>query len=626
MNQGNKHFSHPHNLVLHQLPQGVDLPCSGCNSSSTGTIYICWPCNFYLHEQCYHATRSMEHPSHPLHPLTLVPYPTYLSNSFYCNSCKDVGTGFSYSCADCEFDLHVQCAYSTFITTNFQTAHLFQELVPSSWKSQHPSMSHNIPFVSAHDGFPSPFTSAQNPDVTLNFVSNKQHHSTSHDQGYGSIPPSRQNSISTAQDPYMAQNGPSVSIPMSSQNPIPIVHDPSMAPNGLSVSKPMSSQNLIASVQYPPISQNEPSASTTNPPNPISTTQDPTMLQNRPFVSIHTSSQNTVATVQYPSISQNEPSVSILTNPPNPIPSTQDPPMPQNEPSVSIHSISQNPAASTQYASMAQTEPSTNPSNPIPKVQDSPIPQNVAYISIPSSSPNPITSSQDLSVPQNEMKDKGITHFSHPHKLAKVDIPEDEDEENEVTCSGCEDTLVGKGYSCVEPKCDFHLHETCFNLKRVIQHKSHPEHPLTLLPVAPYNNKNGEFTCNACFSDGTGFTYNCSVCTFDLHTQCVSLPETVKRSDHEHVLKLCYSCPVKSEDHTVSCDVCHGDVQNDRWAYYCDSCDYATHLGCVDCEECEEYSIIDAQAQLQRLQLQMEMARQQAQFMAGLGASLSSLV
>nr|GEY12687.1 hypothetical protein [Tanacetum cinerariifolium] len=578
MDQGNKHFSHPHNLVMHQLPEGVDLPCSGCNSSSTGTIYICWPCNFYLHEQCYHATRAMKHPSHPLHPLTLVPYPTYLSNSFYCNSCKLMGTGFSYSCADCEFDLHVQCAYSVSMTTSFQTAHLFQQLVPSSWNSQHTSMSHDVPFVSAHDSFPVP---AKNPDMTPNFFSNTQYQSTStHDEGYDSIPPSRQNSIHTAQDPYMAQHGPSVSIPPSSQNAIASVHNTSLAHNETTVSI------------------------STNPPNSMPSTQDPSIPQNRPSVSIHTSSHNPNATVQYPSISL-------------------------YEPSVSIHTSSHNPAASTQYPTMAHTEPSVtipaNPPNPFPKAHDPPIPQNVAYISIPTSSPNPVSSSQDPSVPQNELKDKGITHFSHPHKLSKVDIQEDEDEENEVTCSGCEDTLVGKGYSCVEPKCDFHLHETCFNLKRVIQHKSHPEHPLTLLPVAPYNNKNGEFTCNACFSDGTGFTYNCSVCTFDLHIQCVSLPETVKRSDHEHVLKLFYSCPVKNEDDTISCDVCHGGVQKDRWVYYCESCDYGTHLGCVDCEECEEYSIIDAQAQLQRLQLQMEMARQQAQFMAGLGASLSSL-
>ncbi|MFS8026752.1 hypothetical protein Hanom_Chr16g01490411 [Helianthus anomalus] len=137
--------------------------------------------------------------------------------------------------------------------------------------------------------------------------------------------------------------------------------------------------------------------------------------------------------------------------------------------------------------------------------------------------------------------------------------------------------------------------------KKEIHHKSHPEHPLTLLPQAPYDNK-----------DGTGFTYHCSICTFDLHTTCVSLPETVNPDDHKHTLKLFYSCPVKDED--FYCDVCHGEVQKDC---------YGSHLDCVDCEKYE--CTLDPQAQLQMLQLQMQMARQSAQFMASCGASLASL-
>ncbi|KAI3818662.1 hypothetical protein L1987_12477 [Smallanthus sonchifolius] len=112
MNSGYKHFSHAHNLIIHQTHEAAKMSCSGCNSPVIGTVYACWQCNFVLHEQCFHATRSLKHPSHPSHPLTLVPYPTYPSNSFYCNSCKLTGTGLSYSCSDCEFDLHVHCAHS----------------------------------------------------------------------------------------------------------------------------------------------------------------------------------------------------------------------------------------------------------------------------------------------------------------------------------------------------------------------------------------------------------------------------------------------------------------------------------------------------------------------------------
>ncbi|KAK1424920.1 hypothetical protein QVD17_20261 [Tagetes erecta] len=187
---------------------------------------------------------------------------------------------------------------------------------------------------------------------------------------------------------------------------------------------------------------------------------------------------------------------------------------------------------------------------------------------------------QRPSFPQKGSKNEAIKHFTHPHNLSLVDI--NSDTENEVVCSGC------KG-------------------------------------------------------DGTGFTYNCSICKFDLHITCANLPETVNRPDHEHVLKLFYSCPVQGEEYSVSCDVCYGSVQKDEWGYYCESCDFGTHLGCVHCEKCERDSVVDAQMQLhnsqmqlhmlrlqmqsqnQRLKFQMDMSRRQSQFLSSLGKSMLSL-
>ncbi|KAI3796703.1 hypothetical protein L1987_39382 [Smallanthus sonchifolius] len=315
---------------------------------------------------------------------------------------------------------------------------------------------------------------------------------------------------------------------------------------------------------------------TSYPQNTIPNIQDPSMPQDRissaqyPFVTQTGPSVSIPASTGYPSIAQTGPSDSIPTKyPQNTIPSAQDPSMPQTRVSPSIPTSSNN--HSVQYPSMAQTGPSDSiptsyPQNPIPSAHDHSTPQTRPLDSTPTEYPqNPIPSAQDPSTPQNGLKDKELMHFSHPHKLSRVNLHEDQ--EDEVICSGCEETLVGNGYSC--------------------------------------------------------FTYHCSVCEFDLHIQCASLLETFKREDHEHELKLLYSCPVK--DYSFSCDVCHGEIQKDRWWYYCEPCDYGTHLGC-DCEECERDTVIDPQAQLQRLQLQMQMARQQAQFMASLGASLSSLI
>ncbi|KAL3622420.1 hypothetical protein CASFOL_033831 [Castilleja foliolosa] len=106
-----KHFSHHHSLFLHQPPQGShDIHCSGCKSRASDDVYVCWQCNYFLHGQCLRATRSLRHPSHPHHPLTLVPFPTHPSGSFICNTCHISGDAFSYTCSACEFDIHIHCA------------------------------------------------------------------------------------------------------------------------------------------------------------------------------------------------------------------------------------------------------------------------------------------------------------------------------------------------------------------------------------------------------------------------------------------------------------------------------------------------------------------------------------
>ncbi|PIN15593.1 hypothetical protein CDL12_11766 [Handroanthus impetiginosus] len=118
-----KHFSHDHGLVYHQVPQGSEIHCSGCKFPGSSNVYVCWKCSYFLHEQCFCATRSLKHSSHPLHPLTLVSYPTYPSSSFFCNSCNLIGNGFCYCCSECEFDIHIRCAHMTNIATNVHVSH-----------------------------------------------------------------------------------------------------------------------------------------------------------------------------------------------------------------------------------------------------------------------------------------------------------------------------------------------------------------------------------------------------------------------------------------------------------------------------------------------------------------------
>ncbi|XP_034704631.1 uncharacterized protein LOC117928742 [Vitis riparia] len=169
--------------------------------------------------------------------------------------------------------------------------------------------------------------------------------------------------------------------------------------------------------------------------------------------------------------------------------------------------------------------------------------------------------------------------------------------------------------------------------QQVIQHKSHPWHPLTLLSTPPYYG--GGFTCDACRHGGHDFTYHCPTCHYDLHVGCASLPETVIRGDHQHPLTLFY-CGYKEEGNTFICDVCHGNVPDGCWIYYCKSCDYGTHLGCATAEAnpvaeeeeeegTEEYSMAEAESRLKLLQLQMQLAQQNAESIIDAARMLSRL-
>ncbi|CAN4089283.1 unnamed protein product [Withania somnifera] len=106
-----KHFSHPHELELcTQQLQNNPTPCSGCKLPPLSQMYTCKPCNFTLHLSCTQFPQLINHPSHPDHPLALLPRSKYPRGLFNCDACNHRGDGFSYHCSDCEYDLHVICA------------------------------------------------------------------------------------------------------------------------------------------------------------------------------------------------------------------------------------------------------------------------------------------------------------------------------------------------------------------------------------------------------------------------------------------------------------------------------------------------------------------------------------
>ncbi|CAL9236881.1 unnamed protein product [Arabidopsis halleri] len=174
-----------------------------------------------------------------------------------------------------------------------------------------------------------------------------------------------------------------------------------------------------------------------------------------------------------------------------------------------------------------------------------------------------------------------VRHPSHSHPLRghKAQV------EEEIICSGCDLDLIGAAFKCTKSECDYFLHKSCFELPRETRHKAHPDHPLTLLYSPPYEST---YTCDACGEYGSGFTYNCSICQYDVHVGCVSMPESVEREGHAHPLTLLYRSPYQN-GLIFNCDVCQETVPDNLWSYYCKECDYGTHLhSCVVEEEEEE--------------------------------------
>ncbi|XP_009587921.1 uncharacterized protein [Nicotiana tomentosiformis] len=105
--------SHPHILKLVNSTEAETLSCNACeksNNNNKPNLYGCISCKYFLHENCLNAPRFLDHSSHSYHRLTLLPVPTYTNRSYTCKACGSNGNGYSFSCAPCEFDIHLRCA------------------------------------------------------------------------------------------------------------------------------------------------------------------------------------------------------------------------------------------------------------------------------------------------------------------------------------------------------------------------------------------------------------------------------------------------------------------------------------------------------------------------------------
>ncbi|KAM7502378.1 hypothetical protein LguiB_001282 [Lonicera macranthoides] len=221
-----------------------------------------------------------------------------------------------------------------------------------------------------------------------------------------------------------------------------------------------------------------------------------------------------------------------------------------------------------------------------------------------------------------------LDHFSHDHPLMLVDeARKEDDDKDEVVCNGCHKPILDSAYTC-SSKCNYFLHEKCARLpKEILHHPKHPEHTLTLFSHPPYG-EGSECFCNVCYIAGwRWFTYNCSLCQFDVDIICAMEERVVKHESHPHPLTVLYqkvsfecdACGMKDEDSSYFCSTCgfwihkscylspstfnHGGhdhqlqlnsylpYNNRRFAFYCDVCGTTLHPSywVYNCEKCRYF-------------------------------------
>ncbi|GKV50949.1 hypothetical protein SLEP1_g57626 [Rubroshorea leprosula] len=115
-----EHFSHQHSLffIQNHYIEPQDLSCSACEEPTSGPVYCCFDCSFFLHPKCFVLPIEIKHPSHRKHSLTLLPKPPphpKKSSCYLCTKafkgCTKAFKGFIYYCSLCDFGIMIKCTF-----------------------------------------------------------------------------------------------------------------------------------------------------------------------------------------------------------------------------------------------------------------------------------------------------------------------------------------------------------------------------------------------------------------------------------------------------------------------------------------------------------------------------------
>ncbi|XP_055807846.1 uncharacterized protein LOC129876426 [Solanum dulcamara] len=144
-----------------------------------------------------------------------------------------------------------------------------------------------------------------------------------------------------------------------------------------------------------------------------------------------------------------------------------------------------------------------------------------------------------------------VTHFSHRHALKEYNLAKP------LACSLCYLSYL-TGYFC--SRCNYFIDKICFSVPSMIQHMSHPQHPLKLTCYLDFQNENVDCPgCEAKIKNVPSRAYYCAPCKFFMNRQCAGAPKTLTLADSVSY-KLFFEFPFKHENAEIKCNICSKKV------------------------------------------------------------------
>ncbi|GLT60037.1 hypothetical protein SLA2020_328250 [Shorea laevis] len=502
-----QHCSHAHPLLLmEEKSKSKEAFCSACRELITGSSYICSQCEFYLHKSCAELPNEINHPLHLQHPLILDAKLKDVSSKFSCSFCRK-GKGFVYRCSSCQFGLDVRCAF------------IPQLVIGDFSKLQHFSHAHPLIFIENH------YIEAEEVSCS------------------GCEEPIS-GPIYCCFDCEFYLHKKCVELPLQIHHPShrkhPLVLLASLPPHQEKCSCQLCRKPITGFVYYcSPCMFGIKIKYTFSQRFASESHEHPFTLLAKPIAFICDACGTNGDCNPYTCIECNHVVHKDCISLPHTIKITL-----HDHPVHHIYFLQENEVKKRNCRicrSKVNVEYGSYYCNDCDCIVHVNCAIDIHYLDkeFELEDENQKHNKNLLSYGFKVIKDAGddftreIQHFSHEHNL-KLKLNNGEVEGNRC-CNGCMLSISNLFYYC--DKCDFFLHKSCAELPMKIRYWR-TRHPLTLRSYTI-------FKCDGCLFYSSGFAYYCNECDDDLCLRCYAIPEVLTLRGHEHPFFFNHKCEGK---------------------------------------------------------------------------------